>query len=93
MLTAYVRNMVTRNGWATVTLPWTEGEHILIVSDSDSLKVAQEQNPGLVDYLLEEVEILDPRERDFTALRNLHLIKKIIGGRICKRVPQHSQTV
>lgn len=93
MLTAYVRNMVTRNGWATVTLPWTEGENILIVSNTDSLKAAKEKNPDLVDYMLGELEILDPRERDLTALRNLHLIKKIIGGRICKRIPQGAQTV
>lgn len=85
MLTAYVRDVIIRNGWATVTLPWTEGEPILIVSSTDSLKVAKEKNPGLVDYFLEEIDIILPRERDFTALRNIHRVKKHIGGRIIKR--------
>lgn len=93
MLTAYVRDMVARNGWTTVPLPWTQEELVLIVSNTDSLKAAKEKNPGFVDYLLEEIDIIMPRERDFMALRNIHLVKKHIGGRILKRAPQGDQTV
>ncbi|OGS32967.1 MAG: hypothetical protein A2218_10295 [Elusimicrobia bacterium RIFOXYA2_FULL_53_38] len=84
MLTAYMRDRITRTGWAAMALPWTQGERVLVIADPTSLKPAQEQHPGLVDYLLEELALLDWHKRDFTALRNIHLIKKIIGGRVCK---------
>lgn len=84
MLTAYMRDMIARTGWAAMALPWTQGERVLVIADPACLKPAQEQHPGLVDYLFEELTLLEPLKRDFTALRNIHLIKKIIGGRVCK---------
>jgi len=87
MLTASVRDTVIRTGWATVVLPWTQGERVLIVATPAMVETAKKQNPGLVDYLLEEFDIIDPQEMDFTALRNIHLVKKHVGGRVCKRLP------
>jgi len=85
MLTPLIRQVIIRKGWSPVELPWLKGERVLVVSSDTQVAAAKEKYPGLVDYLLEELDLILPHERDFTALKNINLVKKHIGGRIIER--------
>jgi hypothetical protein len=65
--------------WAVIEPDLFRGEDILFVADQDSLREAQEANPGLVTYLADELDLLPPAS-DTDALKTIHQLKKRFGG-------------
>lgn len=82
MLSAYVCDRIAKQGWATVAFPWTKGEVALVVGRIEDVDAARKAHPGLADYLLEELDILEPLRFDLKSMRDIYCIKKILGGRV-----------
>jgi hypothetical protein len=93
MLTPLIHQVIVRKGWSPVMLPWLKGERVLVVSNNAQVKAAKERFPGLVDYLLEEIALIEPLVDDLMALNNIHLVKKHIGGRVRVLPSENIQTV
>ncbi|MBI2068967.1 MAG: hypothetical protein HYT79_00050 [Elusimicrobia bacterium] len=73
--------------WAVIESDILGGEEILYVADPRYLAEAQQEEPSLVTYLLEEVAALADLKDDADALRRIHRIKKEFGG-LVRRQPQ-----
>ena len=65
--------------WAVIEPDMLPGEDVLFVMDRAHLQEAQAANPGLVTYLLEEMDLLPPAS-DVESLKKIHALKKKFGG-------------
>lgn len=65
--------------WAVIEPDMLPGEDVLFVSALAHLDEAQAAHPGLVTYLLEEMDLLPPAS-DVESLKKVHLLKKKFGG-------------
>lgn len=92
---SYLRDLVTKRGWLEQAAPFSPDERILIVAGEDRLAEAKAAVPGLVPYLLHELDLLEAFKGNRKALMNVHLVKKILGGRVreVRPVPVNSLTV
>lgn len=70
----------SRYKWAVIAPDLFPGEHILCVVDEKYLDEAQKENPGLVTYLLSEVEELKRCQGDNDVISKIHMMKKAFGG-------------
>lgn len=70
----------SRYKWIVIATDLFPGEEILGVMDERYLEEAQRENPGLVTYLLSEIDILQPCRNDTDTLKKIHMIKKEFGG-------------
>lgn len=65
--------------WAVIEPDMLPGEDVLFVMDRANLQEAQAANPGLVTYLLEEMDLLPPAS-DVGSLKMIHALKRKFGG-------------
>lgn len=65
--------------WAVIEPDLFSGEDVLFVADADDVAEAQTANPGLVTYLLDELDFLPPAS-DPDALKAVHRLKRRFGG-------------
>ena len=77
----------SRYKWVAIAPDLFPGEEILCVMDEQYLEEAQAQNPGLVTYLLSEVDFLQPVKDEPEILRKIHLLKKEFGGWVRSWIP------
>lgn len=66
--------------WVIIETPIFPGEQVLCVMDPIYLKDARAAHPGLVTYLLSEIDLLGPIRDDHDRLRSIHMVKKKVGG-------------
>lgn len=72
---------VSKYKWIVIeTDIFSPKEEILCVMDEAYLSQAQKENPGLITYLLEEIEIMKPVRDELDIIKKIHLLKKEFGG-------------
>ena len=77
----------SRYKWIVIAPDLFPGEEILGVMDPKYLEEAQTKNPGLVTYLLSEIEVLQAVRNEPEILKKIHLLKKEFGGWIIGWTP------
>lgn len=85
---SYLRDLVLKRGWLESAAPFSPDERILLVADEKRLAQAKAAVPGLVPYLLEEMDLLAVFNSNRKALLNVHLVKKILRGRVRQVKPR-----
>ncbi len=70
----------SRYKWAVIASDLFPGEHILCVMDEKYLAEAQKENPGLVTYLLSEMDEIKRGRGDNDVITKIHMVKKAFGG-------------
>lgn len=84
---SYLRELVMKRGWLESAAPFSPDERILLVADDSRLAQAKAAVPGLVPYLLHEFDLLAAFNGNRKALLNVHIVKKILGGRVIEVRP------
>ncbi len=72
--------IASRYKWAVIAPDLLPGEEILCVMDEKYLEEAQKENPGLVTYLLSEMDALKSCKGDADVIAKIHMMKKTFGG-------------
>lgn len=70
----------SRYKWAVIAPDLFPGEEILCVMDEKYLEEAQKENPGLVTYLISEMDALQSCKNDADIITKIHMMKKTFGG-------------
>lgn len=66
--------------WAVIEPDIFPGEDVLCVLDPACLQEARAAHPGLVTYLISEIDLLWPFRDNKDFLKRIHLVKKHLGG-------------
>lgn len=66
--------------WAVIEPDMLPGEDVLCVLDPACLQEARAAHPGLVTYLISEIDLLWPFRDNKDFLKRIHLVKKHLGG-------------